>query len=141
MFIFIIFNENIKSCDIFGHQPNLNINGKKIHPTLFTSFISIFVMILGLICSIYFGYDLVFKNSPFIIKTSKTSNSFGPLNFSNLNYNVMIGMQTKDFAYYVDPTVFFVSASMTIIRNMKYNITGNIDQHFEVEEVNIDLCS
>jgi hypothetical protein len=133
--------EIIMKSDMFGYQPKLNIKGEKKHSTLFTGLISILVGILAILCTFYFGYDLVFKNSPYIIKTTDTSNSFGPHNFSNLNYNVMIGMQTKDFAYYVDPTVFYVSASMTIIRNIRNNITGHVDQHFTVEEVGIDLCS
>ena len=53
----------------------------------------------------------------------------------------MVGMQDQNFKYFVNPTVFTVTTSMTIINNIVSNLTGNAEQQIRVQPVNISLCS
>jgi hypothetical protein len=132
--------EFVKSCDFLGFRPSLHVNEKKVFKTFFTGILSIFLGLLAFMTTLYFGSDLVFKSSSTIIKTSEPITSFGPYIFSNESYNVLVGMQDQNFKYYVDPTVFYVSGSMTVIKNVISNETGKIEQQFSFQSVNVDLC-
>ena len=131
----------ITKCDFLGFQPSVHVNGERGFNTFFTGLLSIFLGIVAILTTLYFGSDLVFKSSSTVIQTSDSITSFGPYNFSNLDYHVMFAIEDQNFQYYVDPTVFYVSGAMTMIKNVPSNKTSEITQEFSVIPVNVDLCS
>lgn len=130
----------ITKCDVFGFKPCLHVNKEKSFQTLITGVISIVMGFLSIATTLYFGSELVFKTTSTVIKTTDSISSFGPYTFSNIHYNVLVGLQNQNFQYWVDPTVFTVSGSMTVIRNVKSEVTGKIEQQFSLFPIKVELC-
>ncbi len=80
----------VKSCDFLGFRPSLHVNDKKVFKTFFTGLLSIFLGLLAIATTLYFGSDLVFKSSSTVIKGSEPISSFGPYIFSNESYSVWV---------------------------------------------------
>jgi hypothetical protein len=131
----------VKSCDYLGFRPSLHVNGEKVFKTFFTGTMSILMVSLSIAFTLYFGSELILKTSSNVIKTSEQITSFGPYKLSNDSYNVMIGMQDKYFRHFVDPSVFYVSGSMTIMKNIIFDKTGEVKPLLLSYPVNVDLCS
>lgn len=122
------------SADFLGYSPSLQIQGKKIYPSLLTSILSICTILLGIMCVGYFGSELLVRSVPTMIISSERTNDFGPYPLSNNGFQIMLGLEHKNFTYYSDPTIFKVEAEANVI---KYD--GD-QQKFETRRANIDLC-
>jgi hypothetical protein len=124
-------------CDFMGYEPKLHVEGQENYRTLFTGIISIIMSILAVTFSGYFGSDLIYRSAPTVIKSLESIEKFAAYNFSNTGYNIMIGMQDKNFKYFSDPTIFSVRAELIKITND----ISNSSQSFSMKSIKMNLCS
>jgi hypothetical protein len=122
------------TADFLGFSPSLLIQGRKIYPSFLTGVLSICTILLGLMCVGYFGSELLVRGNPTMIISAERTNDFGPYPLSNKGFQIMLGLEHKNFTYYSDPTIFRVEAEANVIR-----YEGD-QQKFEARRANVDLC-
>jgi hypothetical protein len=124
----------IRSCDFLGYSPSLYIYGETRYKSIFTGCLSILVIILSLLCAGYFGSELFVRSTPIVVVTQDIRESFGPYNLSNTGILLAISIETPDYNYYVDPTIYQVSA-------VNYATGANVSDDKAARNVTIDICS
>ena len=129
----------VLAADFLGFQPYLTINNQKTYSTSFSTFLSIMVIILSILSTIYFGWDLVFKTEPTVLIGNKDYTDFGPVNMSSTGFNFIFSVKHHDYTSIVDPSIFEVSASYLIKKNEMVN--GVLSEISEYRNVSVDVCS
>lgn len=125
--------------DFLGYQPSLTIKRQDRFQTVFTGLLSLIMIILSVLCIIYFGWDLVNKNDPIVLTTSRLYDDFGPLNMSNKGFNFIFAMESQDHNYFNDPSIFSVNATYLTKKNIL--VDNNITKFYESISATIDICS
>jgi hypothetical protein len=124
----------VLAADFLGFSHSLLIDGKKIYPSLLTGVLSILTTLLGLLCVGYFGSELLVRENPTMIVSSERKEDFGPYPMSMKGFQILVGLEYKNFTYYADPTIFRVEAEANVI---KYEGTQQV---FEAKKANVDIC-
>ncbi len=127
--------------DFLGYEPNLHVSGRSRFRTVVTGVMSIVLSAIFIACTFYFGSDLILKTTPLVNKTTNTVKNFDRKYFSNESHNIMIGLQDQNYTYFVDPTIFQVSAFLNKVTNMKSLLTGETEQIIQLDPIKMDLCS
>jgi hypothetical protein len=130
----------LTACDFVGFKPSLFIEGERIYKSALTGVLSILIAISAILCTCYFGSELIIHSTPFVIESRETLENFGPMNFSNKEVMFMFAMEYQNNSLYTDERVFSVNAE---IFKMYYetNSTGQINQRFSSKNVKMDICS
>jgi hypothetical protein len=128
------------ACDFLGFQPTLHIEGQKIFRSTITSLLSILIAIISVLCTGYFGSELLIKSSPTVIVSKENEGIFKPINISNTGFLFMVGLEYANFSYYSDPTIFEVRAIKQIIYNDALP-NGTVQQVVVNTEIEMSLCS
>jgi hypothetical protein len=125
--------------DFLGFQASLTVQGQERFKTLFTGFLSLLVIMLSIVCIIYFGWDLVERDNPVVLNSFRKFPDFGPLGMSNKEYLFIFAMEAQNYSFYNDPTYFSVSGSYFIKKNIIKE--GKISEYLESGSVEVKTCS
>jgi hypothetical protein len=129
------------ACDFMGFKPNLYMNGELSYKSSFTGVLSILIAIISILCTGYFGSELILKSVPAVVINRDTYEDFGPLPVSNKGFLFLFGMEYANYSYYTDPTVFQVEATAQVRSNILNKTTGLMDLDIKSWNVKMDICS
>ena len=88
--------------------------------------ISIILLILSLIGSIYFGKELFLKENPIAIASLKDFDTVRPLHLNFNNFEIYSAVEYANYTYYNDPRVFTFDAyeeDLSLMSNGRQNVT------------------
>lgn len=125
--------------DFLGFKPTLHIQKKPLYKSFFTGLLSCLVVLISLLCTGYFGSELLIKKSPTVITSKETADVFPSVKVSNKGFLFAIGLEYNNFSYYVDERVFSVNAFKQNITNYALP-NGTVLQIVTTTPVKIDLC-
>jgi hypothetical protein len=125
--------------DFLGFQPYITVNGKERFQTIFTGILSTLVIILTILCTFYFGREIINRDQPLVLTSNQQNKDFGPLNMSNQDYLFIFAMEAKNHSFYVDNSIFTVNSTYLIKRNILKD--GKLEAYSEIKSVEVDLCS
>lgn len=129
--------ENIKKgvvfADTISQSPSLNVNRLPVYKTMTGGILSIVIHITTLLGLGYFGKEILYKNEPVSIDSSKEFSSL-EFNVKKNDYYFFIGIENKAREYFSDSTVFEMSA-----KKSGYVYEGTV-MKFWNEPVKVGLC-
>jgi hypothetical protein len=103
----------LQKIDFLSYKPTLFINSHERYRNIFGGIISIIIILLSLLCLIYFGLDLFLKSVPNVIISKKSFENIevGPYPLSDKNYSIFTGILTPDQSeYYIDESIYKIWA-------------------------------
>jgi hypothetical protein len=123
----------LRRIDFLSFKPTLLVRNQDRYQNLFGGIISLTIILLSIVCAIYFGLELFYKSVPNVIVSKKTftSEEVGPYLVGDKEFSLYVGIQHRDTSYYIDKTVFQVSAQEIIHTVKGETIT---------KELNIGQC-
>ena len=141
------FKNFIILIDIFGHYPSFVIQNKLLHKTIFGGIITIFVIFISIISTIFFSQELLFRKCPYINLSTEIYNNPKRINYYN-NFEFAIGIKNpNNNLFEINESIFFIKAFLvkTIINSSgTYNIKESINlkrcsETFNESNINYDL--
>lgn len=131
----------LSKCDFMGFSPNLFIHSEDSYKSPLTGLLSIIIAIVSILCTGYFGLELLQKKIPTVLVASDLYEDFGPLPMSNKGYLFLFAMEFKNYTYYSDPTIFQVTAYSEVATNYLNSTTGQVETKYSGKNLKMDLCS
>ena len=124
------FKNFIILIDIFGHYPSFVIQNKLLHKTIFGGIITIFVIFISIISTIFFSQELLFRKCPYINLSTEIYNNPKRINYYN-NFEFAIGIKNpNNNLFEINESIYYIKAFLikTIINSTgTYNIKENIN--------------
>ena len=129
----------ITSCDAYGQTPSFLYNGRSSCKTVWGGWITLFIVWLQLMCSVYtvFRYfdrrspetnvDRVYIEDPEGFVVSKDSLSFG------------FGLEDSSGKYFIDESLYMIEASYVYTK--KSTIDGKVIVDSQVQKLDLIKCS
>jgi hypothetical protein len=110
------------SIDQFGVKPELNFNNEDKFNTKTGGVISILFFIVLILGCAYFSQELFNKQKPSILQADIYDSDPMRFNITPDNFGLFLGIEDKDFNYYIDPTIYQIKASIeTVYRTFDNN--------------------
>lgn len=134
-------NTIINNLDFLGFKPSLYVNSQPRYRSEFTLILSIFVIILSIFCSAYFGSELFLRSSANVVAIRESREDFLSLPISNKGFLFLLGIQYSNNSYYTDPSIFQVEAVGEIRQNIVNETTGKYELNSSRLNIKMDLCS
>lgn len=94
-----------------GVSPTLKIEGKDSYQTPFGGILNIFLIILSVLGTIYFGKELILKQEPQVVISLTEGHQVGPFEIRNSGFNILLSLELPNFTYYQDERIYFVNAT------------------------------
>jgi hypothetical protein len=130
----------VKILDFTGHQQNIKINGKDRFQTVFGGILGFLIIILSCSMIITLGLELFLKNEPVLLSSKKKFDNVGPFNITRGGLEIYISMETPGSQYYMDESIYTVSALQVIIETA-LDSNGNVEQVFNNVPIEVIKCS
>ena len=115
--------------DIFGYIPTLSIKNQLFYQTFFGGILTLLVIIIGIIATVFFSQELFKKSSPSVNLSSEPLMHPPRLNYFN-NFEFLIGIQNSDYITEINEKIFSAKGTLfkTIINETgTYNIKSDIN--------------
>jgi hypothetical protein len=130
----------VKATDFLGYKQNIKINSHSSHKSSLGGLLSIIIITLSASCAIYLALDLFVKGDPVILASKVMDDQFGPYPFDKNGLELYISLEYFNFSYYMDESIYRVSAYQTEITNIR-NDNGTISQILEEKTLDVVKCS
>ena len=115
--------------DIFGYIPTLSIKNQLFYQTFFGGILTLIVIIIGIIATIFFSQELFKKSSPSVNLSSEPLMHPPILNYFN-NFEFLIGIQNSEYLTEINEKIFSAKGILfkTIINESgTYNLKSDIN--------------
>ena len=133
----------ISNIDFLCAHEGIRINSKKKFQSIFGGSISLIIIILSSIMTIYLTLQIYFKKEPNIIYSRKLLSEMINYNVTKIGTEFFIAMQYPNSTYYLDETIFTISGTQQeVIFNQKEDsvITSFLETPFKFQKCS-DLYS
>ena len=120
--------------DLFGHSPSFVINGRLLHKTFFGGTLTIIVVIVAVISTIFFSQELLFRKSPSVNLSTQSDLNPKKINYFN-NFEFAIGLQNSNYLPEINEKIYYAKGFIfkTIVNSSgSFNIRENL---------NVERCS
>ena len=129
MAIFISFCKGTKrflrKLDIFGIKTEIYMNKKSRYTTTIGCFFTLIMITLCTLLFISFGSDMFYHRNPTSISSTIYQKSPVKTPFSKEKYFLMFGVQTPNFAQFIDESIYTVTATNSRISKLPNGDNGN----------------
>ena len=141
------FRNFIILIDLFGHYPSFVIHNRLIHKTFFGGIITIIVVFIAIITTIFFSQELLYRKYPYVNLSTEIYNNPKKIDYYN-NFEFAIGIKNpNNNLFEINESIFFIKAFLvkTIINSSgTYNIKESINlkrcsETFNESNINYDL--
>jgi len=129
----------IESCDFLSKKEYLRINSKKRYQNFFGGLISIFIISLSIFMIIYFIIDLLTNNDPRVYESKTINKAARNYKLDKKEIEFFVSLEYSNSTYYLDETVYKVSAILTEMRFVQVN--GTVKQYATDKEIKMIRCS
>jgi hypothetical protein len=126
----------IQSTDFLGYRQTIKIDNQKSHKNTLGGLLSIIIILLSASCTMYLSLDFLAKGDPIVLNSKSMNDNFGPYPYDKSNIELFIALEYSNFSFYMDESIYRVSAYQTLIQNVN-NENGTISQN--VEEIPLDV--
>ena len=92
--------------DLFGHTPAFVINDKLLYKTFFGGIITIVVIIIAVISTIFFSQELFLRKSPSVNLSTETNPNPEKINFYN-NFEFAISLQNPNYVPEINESIYY----------------------------------
>ena len=96
----------IKKADVLAEAPKLKVNNSSSYQTFIGGLISLSLIFLSIIGSLYFGKELYNKDNPIIIDSISDFDEITPLYLNNSAFEFYFVVEYDNYTYYNNPKVF-----------------------------------
>ena len=115
--------------DIFGYIPTLSIKNQLYYQTFFGGILTLIIIIIGIIATLFFSQELFKKSSPSVNLSSEPLMHPPRLNYFN-NFEFLIGIQNSEYLTEINEKIFSAKGILfkTIINETgTYNLKSDIN--------------
>lgn len=120
--------------DAFGTTPGLLMNSKTKHRTNFGGSLALIMIILMLLCILFLGKELVYKESPSVNLSTEYIEHPDKLSYFG-NYEFLFSLQNQDMMPKINESIYYVKAYL--FRTVR---TSEGEKTNERIEINITSC-
>ena len=141
------FKNFIVLIDLFGHYPSFVIHKRLLHKTFFGGIMTIIVVFIAVISTIFFSQELLFRKCPYMNISTEIYNNPEKIDFYN-NFEFAIGIKNpNNNLFEINESIYYIKAFLikTIVNSSgTYNIKESINmkicsETFNESHINYDL--
>jgi len=129
----------LENCDFLSKQEYLRINSKKRYQNITGGILSLSIILLSVIMIFYFIIDMLYNNDPRVYESKIINQSSKDYNLDKNNIEFFVSLEHRNSTYYLDETVYKVSAVLSEMRFEQVN--GTVKQYSSEQEVKMIPCS
>ena len=141
------FKNFIVLIDLFGHYPSFVIHKRLLHKTFFGGIMTIIVVFIAVISTIFFSQELLFRKCPYMNISTEIYNNPEKIDFYD-NFEFAIGIKNpnnnlfeiNESIYYIKAFLIKIIVNSSCIYNIKESINMKIcSETFNESNINYDL--
>jgi hypothetical protein len=136
-----LISKIIKSVDQMGLTPQFLIEKKKKYNTVSGGLLSILIYTLSILACFFFGKELYLKQDPTVISSNYFENDPRPFNLTTKNFNFFVGIQGKDYNYYIDPSIYTLKIGVNQITTKTSETTGEVEFEYKYNRMSMEKCN
>jgi hypothetical protein len=131
----------LRSIDLFGVEPKLQMMNSSKYNSLLGGFVSILFYLITFLSILYFGQEIVLKESPNVISMQEKDTNSRRYNLTLDKFNFLVGISDMSFNYFQDDSIYKLSAEFELAEGPMHRVISSqfiplrfencdIDKHF-----------
>jgi hypothetical protein len=135
-----LFRRILNSFDYFGIKPRIYIHENTKYKTTIGAIITLIIYVTITASFLFFGSELIKREKPQILKSEYYYTDPDAYRLDPDNFFFFIGLQDKDYNYYIDPSIINVQVkSMNVTRYTEKD--GSVAYNFEHKILEVEPCN